>query len=395
VLLPIRSKNPPESFPVATILLIITNVFVYALTSNGFEIHESALKAGGLSYNNFSAWHILTSIFLHANLMHLLGNMWFLYLFGFAVEGRLRTFKFLIVYAASGLVGALAQTLILGQANPDILGLGASGAIMGVMGAALYLFPFGQIDFVYAFAYRFGMATWPMWGIALMYIGMDVLFSLIGDSGVAHLAHIGGVVGGLLVCVALRPQRDTEFVSTAKATLSETKDLSILSPVEMAEMHRVNPTDANLVLNWMHKSISKGTIDPRCQAAFLQMLPGMILEQDLGSVAFCVATLNASPGTIPARQALQVAGLIEHRGDAATALRLYDGVLKDPTSGPADHEAALYRMGLVYESMLQDFRSAEWAYNNVVQNWPMSPMGEQARARLAIVRRRLSAVPTP
>ncbi|MEZ0326235.1 MAG: rhomboid family intramembrane serine protease [Fimbriimonas sp.] len=385
--LPIRSKNPPESLPIGTILLIIINVFVFVFTTNGWSIREEVLKAGGITANNFSALKMLTSMFLHGDWLHLAGNMWFLYLFGFAVEGRLRTLKFIPLYLIAGVTGDVMHQLLMGRLYPDMPSIGASGAIMGVLGAALWLFPHGQIDCVYGFRFSYGTVTWPLWGVALIYLGMDILFAFIGmKDGVGHLAHIGGALGGLLVCMAYRPQRDTEFVSHAKATLSETKDLSLLSPQELAEMHKVNPTDTAIVLNWMHRSLVSGRqVDPNCLAIFQKSLPQIVASHEIGPVAFCVAWLNSQPGTVPARLVIQVASRMEHQGDANTALKLYDSVLKDPQSTAGDREGALFRMGMVYESMLQNYKAATQCYNSVVQHWPMSPMAEQAKGRLKVL----------
>jgi membrane associated rhomboid family serine protease len=390
--LPIRSKNPPESLPIGTILLIVINVFVFVFTCDGWQIRDSVLKSGGLTSDNFSVGTVLSSMFLHGDWLHLLGNMWFLYLFGFAVEGRLKTLRFIPLYLVSGVTGDLLHQVLMGRTHPDMPSIGASGAIMGVLGAALWMYPHGQIDCFYWFRLRAGVVTWPIWGVALMYLGMDILFAFIGmKDGVGHFAHIGGAAGGLLVCMLYRPKRDDEFVSQAKATLAETKDLSLLSPRELEEMHKVNPTDTSIVLNWMHRSLSSGRpVDQRCMEAFHRNLPKIVAEHEIGPVGFCVAWLNSQPGAVPAHHVLQVAGKLEHHGDANTSLRLYDSVLKDPSSTMGDRESALYRMGMVYESMLNNYAHAAQCYQSVIQHWPMSPMADQARARLKVVEARLA-----
>src|SRR5690349_1013449 len=131
---PYRCKNPPESFPWATYGLILANPFVYVCTTEyGLVIKESVLLEYGLTYDSMEPGDAFASLFLHANLMHLLGNMWFLHLFGSAVEGRLKWFKFLLVYFAAGFAGDALQLGIFGPMHPDIPGIGASGAIMGLM----------------------------------------------------------------------------------------------------------------------------------------------------------------------------------------------------------------------------------------------------------------------
>jgi membrane associated rhomboid family serine protease len=211
--LPIRAKNPPESLPIATCILIFANVGFYALTSDGIVIHRDALVKFAVSGINFDLQHILTAMFLHGSIFHILGNMWFLYLFGFAVEGRMRSLKFLVIYFVAGFAGTFLDHFMSAR-NSEIPSLGASGAIMGVVAAGLWLFPHAKISTLWSFFFRFGVSDWPLWGVALYFLGFDVLFAIIGaGDGVAHLAHIGGALGGLLACMAFLPRRDTAEAS--------------------------------------------------------------------------------------------------------------------------------------------------------------------------------------
>jgi membrane associated rhomboid family serine protease len=397
--LPIRSKNPPESLPIGTIVLILLNLAVYIFTTNGLEIREAVLNDWGLKSKNFNFIHMNTSMFLHANLLHFLGNMWFLYLFGFAVEGRLRPLKFLILYFIAGYAGDFLHYLIMGAANPDIPSLGASGAIMGVMGAALYMFPHGKIDvFYYWGIWWHGVWEAPMWGIACIYLGMDALeaFLFAGADGVGHFAHLGGAAGGFLVCLLLRPKRDDEFTSTAKATLAETKDLSILTRLELANLHKANPEDDAVILNWMYKSLREpGGPKPECSEAFFKYLPRLVQQQEIGAIATCVSALNMPPGTVKSNIVLDCAARLERANDNLSAIRMYEAVLKDPKAPDADLEAAMFRGGLLSEAAFQRFDSAKVAYSELLRRWPMGTFSDQARARLTYVELRLAGVPKP
>jgi len=390
MLLPIKSKNPPESLPIGTIALIVVNVVIYIATADqGIQIKEPILRQWGLTGNNFGPVHMLTSMFLHGSPLHLIGNMWFLYLFGFAVEGRLRTLKFFAVYFGAGFAGDLLHQLLLGASHPEIPSIGASGAIMGTLGAALYIFPHGQVRFFYWWGFiRMGTFDWPMWGVALMYVGLDVLEAMIfaGRDGVGHLAHIGGALGGFLVCLAFRPQRDDEFVSQAKATFSDTQDLRTLTKTELAELARVNPANTAVVLNWMHKSLSQaGGVKPECQETFLRSIPKMMQEQEIGPIAYCVGALAQAPGVVHSRILIETASRLERVGDNLTAMRMYDLILKDPAASEGDQEAATFRVGLLAESAFSNYHQAMAAYQEVIRRWPMSPFAEQAAARLKVV----------
>lgn len=394
MLLPIRSKNPPESIPFATIILITINIVIYACTSNGWEIRREVLDDWGLKGSSFDFLHMNSSMFLHGSIMHILGNMWFLYLFGFAVEGRLKSFKFVLLYLGAGYAGDLLHQAILGSAHPNVPSIGASGAIMGVLGAALWMFPHGKVTFFYWWRLvSAGTFDWPMWGVALMYLGLDLLEAMIfaGADGVGHLAHLGGAAGGFLICILCRPKRDDEVVSEAKATLAETKDLSTLSRMELANLHKTNPSDLAVLLNWMYKSLREpGGPKPECREAFLKSLPRLLQEQEIGPVATCLASLNMPFGTISTRYLMDCAGRLEKANDSLSAIRMYEAILKDPNAPQADQEAAMFRGALLSEAAFQRFDSAQIAYKELLRRWPMSPFADQARTRLAYVETRLA-----
>src|SRR4051794_870802 len=134
MLLPLRSKNPPERFPIATLGLIGINALVFAFTvDDTLHVRPEVLHSLGLSLYNFNPVSLVAHMFVHADLLHLAGNLWFLYLFGFAAEGRLKTPRFLFVYFASAIVGGTTEVLAFGHFAPDSPLVGASGGIMGVL----------------------------------------------------------------------------------------------------------------------------------------------------------------------------------------------------------------------------------------------------------------------
>jgi membrane associated rhomboid family serine protease len=386
MLLPIRSKNPPESFPIATILLIAINIFVFAVTSSGLVIKEDIVYEYGVSGVNVSPLTLMTSMFLHADLFHLLGNMWMLYLFGFAVEGRLRTLKFTALYLFAGLAADGLHLSVVAQIEPEVPAVGASGAIMGVMGAALYLFPFSKVDFIVGWFLYWGIWTWRMYGVALWYLGWDILGALVASttSGVAHLAHIGGAIGGILFCGIIRSKRDNRDTSEAKATFDETRDLGLLSVRELASLHASNPEDTTVTLNWMYRSI-RDPMGPRSDAmdAFMRLLPRIVEEQPPLSVGFVLAGLEGKPGTIPPKMLGATGFKCEKAGDFALAARLFESVVASPHATPADRESAMYRAAILYETALRQPQRAGHLYRQVIQHFPMSPFADQAKTRLS------------
>jgi membrane associated rhomboid family serine protease len=154
--------------------------------------------------------HLLTSMFLHGSWMHLIGNMWFLWLFGNNIEDSMTRPRFLVFYLMCGIGAALAQVL----ASPAsvIPMVGASGAISGVMGAYLVLFPRVRVFTVIPLGFYFHTAALPAWAMLIYWTflqiagGITSVYSEQGG-GVAFWAHIGGFVAGV-VLVKLFVRRD-------------------------------------------------------------------------------------------------------------------------------------------------------------------------------------------
>jgi rhomboid family protein len=148
---------------------------------------------------------LLSSMFMHGSWLHLGGNMLFLWIFGDNVEHRAGPLLYLVAYLAAGLVGSLAQTL--SDPSSPIPSLGASGAISGVLGAYLILFPRNRVT---AFVFRF-LVQIPALAAIGMWIAVQVISSLAdptGTGGVAYLAHIGGFGAGVLAGLLFRALPD-------------------------------------------------------------------------------------------------------------------------------------------------------------------------------------------
>jgi membrane associated rhomboid family serine protease len=157
---------------------------------------------------------IFRSMFFHSGLMHLLTNMLYLYLFGDNVEDRMGEILYLILYFCSGAAAAFSQILI----NPysRIPMVGASGAIAGILGSYLLLFPGVRVRGIIPIWIFSGIAEWRAWVVLLMWFGLQLIYGALGlfsgsveGSGVAFFAHIGGFVFGLVftaVFMKLVPQ---------------------------------------------------------------------------------------------------------------------------------------------------------------------------------------------
>ena len=215
MLIPLRDENPRGRFPLVTFLIIAANVLVFlfqrSLSPAGQEL---LLKAAGaipfeivnhvdIGPADLLPWpgSILTSMFLHGGWLHLIGNMWFLWLFGDNVEEALGSVRFLLFYLLAGTVGAVAQCYIVPDSTAPMLG--ASGAVAGVLGAYVLLYPRARILTFALIPLFLNVLRVPAW----LFLGFWFLGQFfIGDgAGVAWMAHVGGFLAGLGIVRLLSP----------------------------------------------------------------------------------------------------------------------------------------------------------------------------------------------
>ena len=150
---------------------------------------------------------MFTSMFLHGGWLHLGGNMLFLWVFGDNVEDRFGHTRFLLFYLVAGLAAVWAQTLV--NTTSQVPMVGASGAIAGVLGAYLLLFPHSKVQTLFMFGFIFAARISAVyligfWALLQAFNGLGSLGPSAAGSGVAYFAHIGGFVAGLAVVVAYR-----------------------------------------------------------------------------------------------------------------------------------------------------------------------------------------------
>lgn len=231
-MLPYVDDTPSYSVPVWIFILIALNVLFYIMSVSGghdqyvrtifsygtiparftqpadqpIKFDEdilSYIRGAGVRQSEWAAplVTLFTAMFLHGGLFHLLGNMWFLWLFGDNVEDRIGKLMFPVFYIICGFCAGLLHIAL--QPDSTVPAIGASGAIAGVMGAYIFLFPRGTISTLIAY--------WWYWTTvhisAPLYIGLWFIFQLIGGlssgggSNVAFWAHVGGFIAGLMLAM--------------------------------------------------------------------------------------------------------------------------------------------------------------------------------------------------
>jgi membrane associated rhomboid family serine protease len=204
-MIPLKDINPSRSFPIVnlTIILICSVVWLYEVSLEEYEFNHFIYNFGLVPVEVFSKpYQLFTHMFLHGSWLHIIGNMWFLWVFGDNVEDRLGKFKYLLFYVLSGLGAAVIQSLVSFLTGAvDVPMVGASGAISGVLGAYLYLFPHARILALVPVFFFLTFMELP----AVFFIGMWVFIQIInglitlpfaGMGGVAWFAHIGGFFVG-------------------------------------------------------------------------------------------------------------------------------------------------------------------------------------------------------
>jgi len=147
---------------------------------------------------------LISSIFLHGGIMHIVGNMWFLWLFGDNVEDRMGKLIFPVFYILCGVIAGLIHVAV--NASSTVPAIGASGAIAGIMGAYIYLHPEGQISTLMTFGWYWRTVQIPAFLYLIIWFGLQLIggFAGAGASNVAFWAHIGGFIAGLLLAMLLK-----------------------------------------------------------------------------------------------------------------------------------------------------------------------------------------------
>ncbi len=223
---PLRDENPTLLTPYVTVGLILVNVLVWVyLEGAGFspdllsrtvcdygmipaEItgqtgdHVGVLLGPGVGcrFGGLTWQAILTSMFLHGGWLHIIGNMWFLWLFGNNVEDSMGHVRYLLFYLLVGVAAGGSQ--IFSSPDSPVPTVGASGAISGVMGAYLVLYPRVRIQTLFIIFFFIKIIAVPAWLILLEWFAVQLLSGVANPrtgGGVAFFAHIGGFVAGVVL----------------------------------------------------------------------------------------------------------------------------------------------------------------------------------------------------
>jgi membrane associated rhomboid family serine protease len=235
---PLKDENPTEIFPLFTLLLIAANIAVWVrLQGAGLEptvLMESVCRYGAVPADvtgqatppprhvaspcpgESLGWGgLVTSMFLHGSWIHLIGNLWFLWIFGNNIEDSMGRLRFLAFYLLTGLAAAAAQ--VLSAPGSPIPMVGASGAISGIMGAYLVLYPRVRVHTLFIIIILIRVIPLPAWLLLGYWFLLQLLLGTQAPAhgaGVAFWAHVGGFVAGV---VLVKPFENRQLVSAKRA----------------------------------------------------------------------------------------------------------------------------------------------------------------------------------
>lgn len=210
-MIPLYDDNPTRIFPVITVLLIAANVavFIYELILPSPQALEGFVRAAAIIPYDVThnldprvSLTLFTSLFVHAGWLHIIGNMLYLWIFGNNVEDAMGHLRFALFYLLCGLAASAAQIAV--NIDSPVPNIGASGAIAGVLGAYLILFPRARVVSLVTLGYFVRLVKVPavlvlgLWIVVQLFSGLASL-GMPEVGGVAWFAHLGGLLVGLLL----------------------------------------------------------------------------------------------------------------------------------------------------------------------------------------------------
>lgn len=356
-----------QRIPIVTVVLVVANLLAACLL-----LFQPTLTADfGFRSDSPSLQSAFTNLFLHANLLHLLGNMVFLAVVCSAVEMATGSLRFALVYLASGFLGVATHFLLTRHASDPATLIGASGAIAGCAG-------------YYSVRYQgLKVPVTPKWSVSVAWVtGLWVLLQLLGafvrigdaTSGLAYWAHLGGFACGVLLSLVFRSP-DVGQVRLSLSSIEEMRERSPGAAATAAREHlRHHPNDAQ---------------------ALSQLAEALDMQDDLtGEVSVLVSLLDATnPSTrfdalkkiinsgrahvVPSARRVMLAGQVK-ASDPNLAVAVLETVVKGPTDDSQRPEAMLALVGMLADS---DPVTADQLAQDLGSQYPLHPATQVAKQR--------------
>ena len=200
-ILPVQEGNPPKKFPLVNVLLIFVNIYVFFKTAASPNYEKLVWLYGFTPSHAFHWQNVVTSMFMHGGLGHLVGNMYFLYVFGDNVEDRLGKARYLLAYFLAGFGAVFLQYAMAPHSNVPMIG--ASGAISGICALYMVMFPWQKmrLQFFFLIFPIFHIVTWAFFVVGFWFLEQWFMATLApaAAGGVAFWAHVGGFLTGIVL----------------------------------------------------------------------------------------------------------------------------------------------------------------------------------------------------
>ncbi len=403
MIVPYRCKNPAEQVPYVTVTLIGINVLFYLFTARYLtEIRPGIVADYAVWPGHCNPLRLLISMFLHEQPLHLVVNMWFLWLFGTAVEGRLGIPKYLLAYFTCGVGANLIQCFFESLGHSHTPEFGADGAVMGMAGAYMYIFPFARI-----MVFRFiiitlgqmyiGPAEWMAWWVVAFYVAVDVFNGLVASAigmgdVTSYFTHLIGMIIGVLVVMVLRTRRDSEIVSQAQAVRADLgSDIQFLTVGELESIVDASTEDMDLVIAYCNKAMleqgERG--DRNALKAIERYKPLLLVRTESKTLADVVLRIPKEIGGVSGPFYLRLGSKLEKEQRFETAAYIYRRVYDIYQSTP-DAGAALMRLSRIWEQVFFNPELSQEAYTVYLEHFSPGPLTEEARKGLERVNKALA-----
>lgn len=393
MIVPYKVKNQPEGFAYATVSLMVLNTLVFLCTSQfALVIGRPAIEGYALRWGVSPLYTLITSMFLHHDIFHLTGNMLFLWIFGPAVEKRLKIPMYLFLYFLSGLAGHVFQEALgaAGLYSTHVPSIGASGCIMGVLGAYCYLFTWSPVCIFYwiGLFWKGTVEVAAVWVIGSYFV-LDLVNGFVGRAfhirgGVANFAHVGGALVGALLVWALQFERDTEDLSKVKAVQSESNNFQLLTCTQLHELLAVHPENTELLVQLVKTAAQEG-FWPELDYA-LSINSYTLARQCTGEVIKYVLYNHDKLDNISAEDLVYLGSIAESEDRLDQALRLYE-LAQQQSAACEDTEIAMYRSAALQFRHLRNPESALKTLDNLLERFPNGSLLFQAEEMRGNIRR--------
>jgi membrane associated rhomboid family serine protease len=371
-LIPLRTDSPLRSTPYMNYALIALNVLAFAATSimpawgGMFELHPHAPKL----------FEFFSYQFVHANFMHIAGNMLFLYIFGNNVNDKMGHVGYAAFYLAGGIIAGIFYMLTEQAGNPIV---GASGAIAAVTGAYLILFPHSLVTIFYWFIFFGRIEIQSLWFIAAFF-AMDLFGNFAGQDGVAHTAHIGGTIFGSTVCLAL--------VATHLLPRDQWDVWALISRWNKRRQYRdlvsrgFNPFDYTQSQRDTNKKMDDPTF-AKVQELREQINAALNTRQMPVAAELYLQLVQLDSGQVMSRQGqMDIATQLHHDGRYVQAVEAYEKLLKAYPNVERGEQVELM-VGILYSRYLRNPERAKLHLTRVISRLHEGRETELAREELA------------